>query len=303
MTWQLTFVAWRGKKDFQIRFAVRFARFFRSLLRLSSSTFDRCLFFSTLSRHFCWNLFWLWKHFTPTFLVCEFEKLNFSSFNSSIFHFLFRCKTLQLALFLTWVQRWNDCYQILKAGLFRRVKLTVVSHAFAYFEFLSFFHDCFLFLFDLLSWRLTGRLENLEELAWRLFSRGLVDAKLHQKRNRSTNFRTWCWARRRFVPFRPYFQCCNFAFELFIHLFRFVLVFSLLQFMLVVCSLTARNGCMSNEVFKSSLKTAQKKRLSWLVKNFLRANLSSLVKIKGLAKLHVGKFISDACVSDSWCFA
>ena len=147
--------------------------------------------------------------------------------------------------FVSWVQRWNDCCQILKAGLFRRVKLTVVSHAFAYFEFLSFFHDSFFSFLICWAGDLGEDSRIWKKSAWRLISRGLVDAKFHQKRNESTSFRTWCWARRRFVTFRPYSQCCNFALELFIHLFRFVLVFSLLQFMLGVCRLTARNGCMS----------------------------------------------------------
>ena len=61
------FCCLEGKKDFQIRFAVRFARNLRSLFRLSSSTFDRCMFFSTMCRHFCWNLFWLWQHVTLIF--------------------------------------------------------------------------------------------------------------------------------------------------------------------------------------------------------------------------------------------
>ena len=122
------------------------------------------------------------------FLICEFEMLNFSSFNSSMFHFLFCFETLQLTLFLSWVQRWNDCCQILKADLLRRVKLTVVSHGFFLaLIFYTFFMILF-FLFDLLSWRLRGRLDNLEEISLRLFSRGLSGCQIPSKAQRKHEF-------------------------------------------------------------------------------------------------------------------
>ena len=132
------FCCLEGKKDFQIRFAVRFARILGSLVRLSSSTLDGFLFFSTWHDYFCWNLFWLWKHFTLTFFSCCIEDMNFSNFNGSIFHVCFAATSCNLFCFLFEDKRVTIAATFWKRIYLERWKLTVVSRLFSYFEFLGF---------------------------------------------------------------------------------------------------------------------------------------------------------------------
>eukprot|EP00493_Phyllostaurus_siculus_P009208 UN09322 len=64
--------------------------------------------------------------------------------------------------------------------------------------------------------------------------------------------------------------------------------------MLVVCSLTARNGCMSNEVFKSSLKTAQKKAAFVTCEKLFASKSFKLSQNQRFSKnCMLEKFISD----------